>query len=243
MRGYLIFGDINTLDHDIYVSAGKTFKSASREYETVKIPGRDGELIVKNDRYDDYEIEYPAFTFGVSREEFRKRVGDIRNAMGSQTGYQKLWDSYDPELYRLAFFKGGVEPDAASFLKAGTFSLKFQCHPHRYLRGGDEEVEYSSNGFINNPTNFVAKPLIRVVGHGTLGVGDYNVTIQGDSGTITYIDCDVMEAYGIINGAKISRNGYVTTGSNFPALPPGKSGVALGTGISAVTITPRWWTL
>ena len=55
-----------------------------------------------------------------------------------------------------------------------------------------------------------------------------------------YIDCESGYAY---SGAN-NYNRYVSVSSiDFPTLAPGSNNITLGTGITKVIITPRWWTV
>lgn len=242
-RGFFIFGDVNSKEHGIYLSAGGAFNMPEPEYDTVEIPGRSGDLLVKSDRFRNIDVSYPAFTFAANREGFRKRMTDIRSALGSQIGYRKLWDSYNPEEYRLAIFKGGIDTKPVARVKAGDFDISFECKPQRFLMDGEEEISLTADGQVFNPTRFASKPLIAVTGYGALGIGDYTVAIQGTASMVTYIDCDIMDTYIISGGVKTSRNAYVTTGAYFPELKPGVNNIDLSSNISKVAIVPRWWTL
>ena len=96
---------------------------------------------------------------------------------------------------------------------------------------------------LQNPTLFASKPLIKVTGTGTLGVGSYSMTITGTASQQLYIDCDLMEAWEDVGGARVPRNDRITyAGNKFPELDPGETGITTD-GITAVEIVPRWWTL
>lgn len=96
---------------------------------------------------------------------------------------------------------------------------------------------------LHNPTLFASKPLIKVTGTGTLGVGSYSMTITGTASQQLYIDCDLMEAWEDVGGARVPRNDRITyAGNKFPELDPGETGITAD-GITAVEIVPRWWTL
>ena len=106
---------------------------------------------------------------------------------------------------------------------------------------GDITVQYG-NSPVYNPTEFDARPLIKVTGTGTAVVGDTAITITGTAGQTIYIDCDSMEIYKLNGGAPQSAASLVSfSGNDFPKLKAGSNTVALGTGITSVTITPRWW--
>ena len=110
-----------------------------------------------------------------------------------------------------------------------------------WANSGDVSVEYGQSP-VYNPTEFDAKPLIKVVGTGTLRVGDTTVTITGTAGQTIYIDCETMEIYKLVDGAPQSAASLVSfSGNDFPVLKAGSNTVGLGTGITSVTIIPRWW--
>jgi phage-related protein len=54
------------------------------------------------------------------------------------------------------------------------------------------------------------------------------------------IDCETMEAY--CGSTNMNANITLTSGK-FPELASGSNAVAIGSGITQVTITPRWWIL
>ena len=106
---------------------------------------------------------------------------------------------------------------------------------------GDISIEYGKGGnTLFNPTLFDSRPLIELTGAGTLGINNYIITITG-SGKL-YIDCDTMEAYTITGGIVTSANNRVSLNTtDYPVLRSGINSFAVGTGISNVKITPRWW--
>lgn len=97
---------------------------------------------------------------------------------------------------------------------------------------------------IYNPTAFEAKPLLKVTGYGTLGVGDRSVIITGTAGQVIYIDCEIMEAWSMSGSAIIPRNDYVQyVGNKFPVLASGVNGISMSGNITRVEVVPRWWRL
>ena len=108
---------------------------------------------------------------------------------------------------------------------------------------GDIQIEYGKGGnTLYNPTHFDSLPLIKVTGTGTLGIGDWILTITGLSSQVLYIDCEMMEVYkntgGIIEGA----NSLVSINKNtFPKLVSGMNNITKTSGLTNLKITPRWW--
>lgn len=104
---------------------------------------------------------------------------------------------------------------------------------------GEVEVKVASPVDLTNPTNFPAKPLIRVYGNGSVRVGDTIATVQNNADGYVDIDCESMNCYDTTGG----RNADVSfSGNDFPELASGDNGILL-TGPSRVEITPRWWEL
>lgn len=106
---------------------------------------------------------------------------------------------------------------------------------------GEITVEYGVHPYYN-PTPFASKPLIKVTGTGTLGIGEYILTITGTASQTLYIDCETMEIYTIEGTVPTGASSLVSINKNdFPVLEPGTNYISVGSGITAVTITPRWW--
>lgn len=109
--------------------------------------------------------------------------------------------------------------------------------------GGAVDIEVGHNPYIIfNPTNFDSLPLIKVKGTGTLVVGSTSAVITGTATQVIYIDCQAMEAYQYSGGVIISANNLVSFSTlDFPELSTGNNTITVGTGLSEVEITPRWW--
>lgn len=106
---------------------------------------------------------------------------------------------------------------------------------------GEITVEYGVHPYYN-PTPFESKPLIKVTGTGTLGIGEYIMTITGTASQTLYIDCETMEIYTLEGTVPTGASSLVSINKNdFPVLEPGTNYISVGSGITAVTITPRWW--
>ncbi len=236
MRNWFTFGDIISTDYGVYISGTGVYDAPARTFETVSIPGRSGDLILGADRLENIELTYPAFVY----TDFKQSIRNLKSALLAKTGYLRLSDTYYPDEFRLAYFPGPVTVDPAAWHDAGEFDLTFICKPQRWLKSGEETIEFTaSGGNITNPTPFPSKPLIRVTGYGELYIGSQRIAI---SSGFTYIDIDsdVMECY---NGTQSAGTKVVFGSADFPELPAGKTGITWSGNISKVAITPRWWWL
>lgn len=233
MRNYFIFGDIDSRDYGVYISGTGTFDAPTRAYEAIEVPGRNGAYLGLEHRLENIELTYPAFMY----TDFRENMIALRSVLLSQIGYQKLIDSYHPDEYRLAVYKGGLSADVLAGNHAGEFDITFDCMPQRWLRSGLEVITVTSSQSIYNPTKFDSMPLIRAYGSGQIGIGDVTVTIASHSNPYIDIDCDMMDCfYGTTN----CNNLVSFSGNDFPTLKPEENGIAL-TGVTKIELTPRWW--
>ena len=226
----IIFDGKSSGDFGVWISGGGTFNAPARDVETVSIPGRNGDIYFDNGRFRNITVSYPAF---ISRR-FQPRIDDFRAWLCGHIGYFRLEDTYHPDEYRMALFKGGLSVSTAPRNIAGRFTLSFDCKPQRFLKSGEIPISYSTNGTIYNPTEYDAKPLIRC--YGTSGAISVGGVWMGVSACDSYIDidCELMEAF----EGNVNRNSNV--GGEFPTLKSGQNAVGFS-GFSRIEITPRWW--
>lgn len=59
----------------------------------------------------------------------------------------------------------------------------------------------------------------------------------------TYIDCDLGEAYKVVDGSLVSLNKTVSLGSDLPVIEAGDNEITFDNTITELKITPRWWIL
>lgn len=236
MRNYFIFDNNDSRDYGVYINGGGVFNAPTRAYNPITVPGRNGDLLLDEKRYENIEVIYPAFIV----RDFNDNLSDLRDMLLSVNGYARLEDSYNSDEFRLGYFSGGIEVEPTARLDAGNFELLFTCKPQRFLKSGETVTSItSSSGTISNPTEFNSKPLIRVYGYGTLTINSDVITIASGYNYID-IDCDIQDCYyGTTNA-----NSKVTFQSNdFPVLVPGSNGISRAGNITKIEITPRWWKL
>ena len=235
MRNYFILDGVDSRDFGVYISGQGTFRAAGRDYNIIPVPGRNGDLVGPERRFENGKLVYPAFIYS----NFSTNIKNFRNFLLSLFGYHDLIDSYHPDEIRKVLFEGPFDPNVTTKNDAGSFNIEFNCKPQRFLLSGNVVITLNASGSVTNPTRFDSKPLLRVYGTGVLGIGSQSVTItQADE--YTDLDCEMMDAY---KGA-VSKNAFVRLSDyNFPVLKPGRTNFSLGSGITQVEITPRWWIL
>lgn len=232
---YFTFGDVDSRSYAVGIYGDKLAEAPERDETFVSVPGRNGDLILDNGRYKNQTVPYKAYII----DKYNSNVKGLRNALLSQKGYQRLQDSINPEEFRL----GKALPfdvDEYGILRAGEFTLQFNCKPQKFLTIGEEVITLTSNSSIYSDFVEEAKPLIRAYGTGSFSIG--GVTIQITSANVyTDIDCDLEEAYKDSLATDCNAN-IVLTDDVFPTLKYGENQITM-TGITKLEITPRWWIL
>lgn len=69
-------------------------------------------------------------------------------------------------------------------------------------------------------------------------IGDSTISALGNP---TYIDCEVGEAYKMVNSTPVSLNNAVIIGGKLPELSSGSNSISFDNTITELKMTPRWW--
>jgi phage-related protein len=229
----ITFGGFDSADYNVYVGGSGAFKRPARDVKIISVPGRNGDIVRDNGRFQNVEITYTALLPQTFPEDYDEYIA----AISSLRGYQRLEDTEDADHYRKALYVKEAAPKATRTHKGGKWKIAFNCMPQRWLKSGETKTTLTASGSITNPTLYEAKPLIRVYGYGTLGVGSVTMTIAQSGLTYIDIDCESMNA---MSGGT-NANQYVS--QTFPVLKPGANAIAMSGSITKIEITPRWWTI
>ena len=137
-KNNLVFGGIDSADYNVWISGSDAFSAPERDVEYVSVPGRNGDLVIDNGKWNNIRITYPAFI----PKGFESQIDNFRAEMMKLTGYHKLEDSYHPDEFRMASFSYGISPSRiGAFLRHGEFPLTFNCKPQRFLKSGETPIQ------------------------------------------------------------------------------------------------------
>lgn len=175
----LTFNGESSRDYGVYITGEAVFNAPSRDVEMVTIPGRNGSFPLDHGRFENIEVTYPAGIYADNEADFADAISDFRNMLCSAKGYCRLEDDYNPDEYRMAIYKSGLEVDPA-LLKAGEFEITFECQPQRFLKSGETPVTMASGDTITNPTRFESLPEIQVTGYGQINFNGYKIVLNNE---------------------------------------------------------------
>lgn len=236
--GIIIFNGQSSKDYHIQVEHPPGYDFPERDYESVHIPGRNGDLIIDTGSYKNVDRIYE-ISIGDINKRFPALARDISVWLHSASNYARLEDSYEPEYYRLAVYTEGVSIE--NILSHGAKAeITFNCKPQRFFKSGDNVKKFGKNGIIKNPTTFESLPIITAkgTGSGTFTIGSYTVTIS-DIKSSVIINSEIQDAY---MGTE-NRNPDITLTNGFPKISPGKNNVSFTGGVTSLEVIPKWWTL
>ena len=204
----LTFNGESSKNYGVYITGSGAYDAPKRDVEMITIAGRNGSFPLDHGRFENIEVTYPAGIFGDDEEDFADAISNFRNMLCSAKGYCRLEDDYNPDEYRLAIYKSGLEVEPA-LLKAGEFEIVFECKPQRFLKSGETPVTIGASTTVANPTRFESSPEVRVKGYGTVAFNGYAIDIQNAVyGNVILVEDKVLK----YNYFKLNTNEYANNG-------------------------------
>lgn len=236
--GVIFFNGVSSEELGIVVEHPPNYEIAKRRYETIQVPGRNSDIIIDNNCFDNVDRTYD-IAIGQEGGDFTVFASRLADWLSSGSGYCRLEDTYEPDYYKMAVMSDPGE--VINILQqAGRTTVTFNRRPERFLKMGERFVDVYDGSILTNPTKYVAKPIIELSGsgNGSLTVGQRTIEIRNlVDGFI--IDSELQEAY----SDGINQNGNVIATDGLPILDAGENVISYSGGIKSVKISPRWWTI
>lgn len=241
--GVIIFNGHASTEAGIEVMTPPGYTFPERDYEVTHVPGRNGDIILDKGSYKNIEKSYNVNIFS-KNEPYPVIARKLVNWLHSGSGYCRLEDSYDPDFYMLGMYMENGSLN--NILQVGVrTTVKFNCKPQRFYKTGDNPVTFTESGSLINPSIYEALPIIKVFGSGniTFTINGYsvnlaNVTSVTDSNPII-VNSEIQDVY----QGTTNKNSIATFAYGFPKLGAGVNTITLGSGVTKLIITPKWWTL
>ena len=135
---FLVDSTLSSADYGIVISADNSFGAPKRDVEHVSVPGRNGDLIIDNGRWENIEVTYNDCLI---EADFPEKFGEFRAQLSRMRGYKRLEDSFDPDIYRLANVSNIKLSKLGTIYHSGIFDVTFDCKPQRFLKSGEIAVQ------------------------------------------------------------------------------------------------------
>ena len=230
-----------------HVEAYPEMNRPERKADIFDVPGRSGSVVFMQNAWNEIEKQYEIYAGDGERGSVPKELYKLSFWLNSADGYAKLEDSYEPEIFRLAYCLGAYETETA-FNRHGRATLTFNCRPEHFLKTGAVFNLFDTySGAVRNPTPYTAKPLFRL--YKESGADDTTLTVTSGGKTYEidiaipssygwlYIDCETMHAYGT-DGADCNS---MISCIDFPELAGNETATISATSGYQVSIMPRWF--
>lgn len=140
--GRVVFDGVDLVDFGVTLSGVGTYNAPERDIEYVSVPGRNGDIILDNGRYNNISVTYPVNI----ETHLPAKARALSEFLMSHKGYFRLEDSYHPDEFRMAQFAGPIDIDSTGrHNRYGTTSLTFNCMPQRFLKSGELPVSFTDS--------------------------------------------------------------------------------------------------
>lgn len=162
--GNMKFRNLSTKDLDLIIQYKPDYSFPQKDITVEHIPGRNGDLVIDNDSWQNVERTYSVVSIFRPGTDFVSNSEKLIKWLTAETGYFRLEDSYDPHVYRMAAYKGNATlPNL--YDEATVLNITFDCKPQRYLKNGElEQIFNSSVAVLENPTGYTSLPDIKISG-------------------------------------------------------------------------------
>lgn len=232
--GYFIFNGKSSLDFGLRVTNDYKIVSTGNDINTVTVAGRDGDLLISNNRLKSVSIELPCTI--KSNKSLQALSTDISNWLNVE-GYKDMTFSWDNDyIYRVAFIEAF---EIASIMRQfGTIKLNFLAQPVKYFKDGMQRQNLSNGLALNGKGNVKAKPIIKLTGSGetVLTINGRKTKLKDVQGNIV-LDMQSNQVY----SGNLSAWNKVVRSPEFvmPYLDAGRNLISW-TGDFTAEITPFW---
>lgn len=146
---YFEYNGIRSSDMGLHIQKKNVYSSPKYDSSFVSIPGRNGDLIVPNRRYENTQVSYSVYLSAKNSQQLADSITKIKAWLYTQPdGYHILKDSYDKKFFRYALFNSSLDIED-ELNKIGVFTVSFNCKPFRYDIDG--ELPHSIDVVLNFP--------------------------------------------------------------------------------------------
>ena len=236
MEPYFIFRGIDSRDIGVVVEDMFDVHRPKRNAQTIQVPGRDGRLTQDDGTYDTYTISGKINCFGAPLSDVYAWLSGSGDLILGDEPTRSIRANATAQIKNTRFRCDGCYD---------SLQVSFDCQPFRYhveqTDGANDIPLTSSPATVSNPGTYKSAPRLTIEGTGdaVLTIGTQILEVTDLAGGVI-IDSELGECFNLTETAL--RNDCVTLmDDNFPALHPGANIISwTGTGVTKITVTPRW---
>ena len=211
------------------------FVSPVRDVDLIQVPGRDGDLIMDNGRFNSVVRSVPCI-LEVENSDIETRINEINNWLATDVNFHDFEWKDNSEFKYLAKVEDSVV-SSRLLSRLGNTTIDFRLHPIKYLKSSLVPRVVASGEMVVNPFTIPAKPILEI-----RGVGDITVSINQQELVLRGIGnggCIVDTESQTITDLTGTRTLFEFMYSGFPVLAPGNNVITFGTNVESILVTPR----
>lgn len=230
------FNGYSSKDFYMYIENSVSFPTPEQDVTLVEVLGRDGDLVIDNQRLKSVDFPVPVIVRPPSHVRLDDLATDIARWLKSELKWSPLMFGSRPQYEYEAMITSSFDIER-TIMNHGRTVLTFRLKPHKQ-RVGQTGQEIKNGGRLFNREIEPSLPLIEIKGSGQMKLfnnGKLWLNLQDVQDEIT-IDSELMSVY------EGSRPAYlrVVDSNEFPKLESGVNVITWEGGVSSVTIHPRW---
>ena len=157
---YFTYAGTASTTYGCVIQTRPSYIAPERVVERFNVRGRTGDLIIDTGAYNNVDVTYSVFVPHAN-------VSDFINWIKGQVGYQRLEDTYEPDIYRKAACISNFEAESV-FSQFNQTDIVFNCKPQRYLKSGETATTLTTSGGTMYNAYEEALPLITINGSGNV---------------------------------------------------------------------------
>ena len=122
--------------YGVTIANKNVYASPARDVESIVIPGRSGDLLIDNKRFENINITYKCYIIPVAGyTTLSAQVRAFKSWLLADFGYKKLSDTYNTDYFRYAAFSEVLNIEEV-FEQVGKVDITFNCKPFLYSDAG-----------------------------------------------------------------------------------------------------------
>lgn len=105
-RGLIVYGGESSSDYGMVVSEAPAYERPNRKQTIYTVPGRNGAVVFQDDAWEDVVRSYNVW-IAEGVQPLSVKISAFEAMLNSMKGWQRLEDSFEPDVFRLAYYSGG----------------------------------------------------------------------------------------------------------------------------------------
>lgn len=241
-HGEFLIGDYTSKDLKSVIEHRPVIVKPRRKFTEQEVAFRSGTLIFDEKSYSNTPLELSLY-FKASSETERNNLRDKITFAFDSGGYLPFIPYFDKTKVYLV--KTTEPPSFSGSRIMGNiekYTVSLTVKPFKELIESNKMTLVSGQK-LNNPTYYPSKPVFEITGTGdvTLNVNGVGFVLKNIQGSVV-VNSVIPSVYRNSSGTIYNEENKAYT-KEYPVLKSGSNTISwTGSGITKVTVEPRWWT-